>query len=249
MAISPVALSALLQTTALQPIGGATLRPVDLLLQQMVGTRVSLSSFGRLQSVVAGIADAAAGLRGGTGERDAVALRGALGRFVAAANIAGQVSDDVLFTRLLGGVTSLVIDDSAALLGINELLRGVDDPRRNGGVELAGLGITRQPDGRLRLDAESFDEVLAADLEGVTQVLETLGETVLASATAELGASGRLNAARVTFDFLFASLQLQQLGGGFAGAGAAVDLTSTLLLASNPFLFRGVGAFQLIADL
>lgn len=249
MAISPVALSALLQTTALQPIRGATLRPVDLLLQQVVGTRVSLSSFGRLQSVVAGVADVAAGLRGGPVERDAAALQGALGRFVAAVNLAGQVSEDVLFTRLLGGIASFVVDDSAALLGINELLRGVDDPRRNGGVELAGLGITRQPDGRLRLDAASFDEALAADPEGVTQALETLGETVLASATAELGANGRLNAAPVTFDFLFASLQLQQLGVGFPGAGAVADTSSTLLLLSNPFLFRGVDAFQLIAGL
>lgn len=249
MAISPVALSALLQTTALQPITRATFRPVDLLLQQVVGTRVSLSSFGRLQSVVAGLADAAAGLRGGTAAREPAVLQGALERFVAAVNTAGQVSDDVLFSRLLGGLSSLVIDDSAALLGIGELLRGVDDPRRNGGVELAGLGITRQADGRLHLDAASFNDALAADPDGVAAAMRTLGETVLAAATAELGASGRLNAASVTFDFLLASLRLQQLGGVFGGAGATVDINSTLLLASNPFLFRGVDAFRLIADL
>lgn len=249
MAISPVALSALLQTTALQPIARSTFRPVDLLLQEVVGTRVSLSSFGRMQSVVAGLADAAAGLRGDTAARDPATLRGALERFVAAVNTAGLVSDDALFARFLGGLGSLVIDDSAALRGIGELLRGVNDPRRNGGVELAALGITRQPDGRLLLDAASFNDALAADSDGVTAAMRNLGETVLAAATAELGAGGRLNAASVTFDFLLASLRLQQLGGAFIGAEPAVDITNTLLLASNPFLFRGVDAFRLIADL
>lgn len=252
MAISPVALNALLQTTALQPLIGARLRPVDLLLPQLLGTTVSLSSFGRLQSVVAGVADAAAGLRGNragnTAAIEAPQLRGALERFVAAANTAGRVSENVLFTRLFSGGV-VFIDDTDALLATGEILRSVDDPARNGGVEFSRLGVTRQPDGQLRLDAQAFDAAFAADPEGVVQALDNLGEAVATSAARELGAGGRLNAAAASFDLLLATLQLQSLGGIFGGAGSVTDASSALLLNSNPFLFRGVNAFQLIAGL
>jgi hypothetical protein len=248
MAITPLALSALLQATALQPFRGVAARPVDLLLQQTLGTQVSLSSFGRLQSVVGGVADAAAGLRSGTGERDGVALRGTVARFVAVVNTAGRVTENELFARLVGGA-GLLTDDAGGLQAVSELLRGVDDPARNGGVELGPLGIFRQPDGQLRFDAAVFTEARAADPEGVAAALDRLGETVLGVATQELSAGGRLNAATATFDFLMASLQAQQVTFGAGGATSAFTADSSLLLLNNPFLFQGADAFRLISSL
>ena len=249
MAISPLALSALLQTSALRPLSGATTSAVDPLVQQIFGTQVSLSSFGRLQSVASGVADAAAGLR--ASERDGAALRGAVERFVAAVNTGGRVVENVLLGRLAGSVAGfgVLTDDTAALQATGELLRGVDDPARNGGVELGVLGISREGDGQLRFDTEVFNRAVAADPEGVAAALDTVGATVLGAATSELSAGGRLNAATTTFDFLIANLQLQQIGLGTGANNPLLAADSSLLLLSNPFFFRGVDAFRLIAGL
>lgn len=247
MAISPLALGALLQASTLQPLLGARARPVDLLLSQFTGTQVSLSSFGRLQSVVGGLADAAAGLRGSRAESGVAVLQGALERFVAAVNTGGRVTESLLLTGLFSR-GSVRLDDSAALVATSELLRSVDDPLRNGGVEPSLLGISRQPDGALRFDASIFTQAFTDDPQAVVRALNTLGQNALDAATRELGAGGRLNAATATFDFLLASFQSQQLGVAL-GEGDEIGTLNALLLAGNPFLFQGVAAFRQIAGL
>lgn len=248
MAISPLALNALFETAALQPLVGIGTRPGDVLLEQIASTQVTLSSFGRLQSVASGLFDTAAGLRAGSAPRDEAALAGALERFIAAANTGQRVTDTLLLRRLVGSLG--IVDDSAALFAASALFRSIDLPARNGGVEFAALGISRQPDGQLALDREAFAAAFAADPQGVTEALDQLGRAVGQAAGDALAPGGGLARPPVDFELLFSSLRLQSLaltpnfGSSPADSGAAL-----IRLTANPFLFGGVDAFRLIAAL
>lgn len=248
MAISPLALQALVATTALQPLAAVGVRSSDVLLLQIASTQVTLSSFGRLQAAASGLADAAAGLRAGSAPPDEATLATALERFLSAANTGRRVSDTLLLGRLASGLG--IVDDTVALIAGSELFRGIGQAARNGGVDFASLGISLRPDGQLAFDRAAFAAAFAADPSAVADALDRLGAATEEAATAALAPGGGLASPPLNFELLFSGLQLLPFGIVPDATTRGLDDSAALLrLTSNPFLFSGVDAFRLIAGL
>lgn len=164
-------------TTALNKITPALGKAHERVRTQLQGESTSLSQLGKFKATVADLSAAAKTLsQVGADTSVADGVQGAE-RFVAAYNLAMKASRP---------------DESSAasstLAASRRSLTNADTSRS----QLAKLGISRQPDGTLKLDAAALKKALSSDAPTGMSTLAKLGQAIGKRADNELSSTSRL---------------------------------------------------------
>lgn len=224
-------------------------RPAEALANQLQRNEVRLSAMGRLRAAVAGLAGAAAELRREVQPSADDALRQAVRDFVGAVNAEVRVASEVVFNRPGGGRPAALGDDGRVRLAAIELRRGLDEPSRNGGVNLRSLGLQREADGALSFDGTVFDQALAADRELVLRSLDSLGQQVAATASGQLAPGANLGRTGRSLEDQLAELQERAAIQQQAVDTRDENPLANLRVPNNPFLVGGVLAYRGVFNL
>jgi len=224
-------------------------RPAGALANQLQRNEVRLSAIGRLRAAVAGVAEAATGLQREVQPAADDALQQAVRSFVDAVNAEVRVASEVVFNRPGGGRPAALGDDGRVRLAAIEVRRGVDEPSRNGGVNLRSLGLQREADGTLSFDTAAFDLALAADRDQVLRSLDSFGQRVAATANGQLAPGANLGRTGRSLEDQLADLEERAAIQQQAADTRDENPLANLRVPNNPFLVGGVLAYREVFNL
>lgn len=172
---------------ATDPVSAALQKAQKNIDSQVDATIASLSAYGTLQSAVSDtqLASAALGkLAAGSSTAD---VQAAANSFIKAYNTSVSTAAGMGTTA---GAASTPESRSASRIG-----RDLDRALTGDGAAtqaLSAIGVTRQPDGSLAIDASKFAAAQQAHPDQVRSALATLGQAVDQTTSAELSAGGAI---------------------------------------------------------
>lgn len=234
-----------LQALSQDPIRQALQRPVERLGEQAQSTRVQLSAFGRLRSSVAGVEEAAQGIRKTEQPRSADETRAAAQKFVRAVNSGARVAAELTSAGGRSQPAGPLANDGRARTATNEVRRAVSDFRNNGAEDLRQIGISVGRDGSLTIDQKKFDQALQSDPNAVTQTLDRVGERVETAAARQNSAGGAIGRAVETLSNRVSNLEARRdEAQARAEASQQASQQQAGAVANNPFLTSGIASYR-----
>jgi flagellar capping protein FliD len=188
------------------PVAAALRRPVKALSQQTESARVRLSAFGQVKSAVADVQSAAKSLQDNKQVQTPDGAKKAAEAFVKAFNTENRTAANLTRREDARNSAGALADEPRARAASSELQRAV----RDSAPELKQVGITRQNDGSLAIDAKAFEAAYVKDSGSLRQSLSTVGNRVEVVTTRQLSASGSVGSAVNSLSSKVANLEDRQ---------------------------------------
>jgi hypothetical protein len=169
-------------TSALTKISPALAKAHDRLVAQFQVQSTSISQLGQYKAAVSALSGAAQSLAGTSANASLADVTKLAEGFVTAFNAAITQANGT------AGSSTSQTEAGKALSGSKRTL-GASDASRS---QLTTMGLLRQPDGTLKLDAASLKKAFANSPSGTTSALAQLGKVMAKRADSELSDKGRV---------------------------------------------------------